>query len=784
MVHRYIRWIVFFSLLGLQSNAQQLLVQTIKGSVADRFIKTPLAGATIEWIGAGRKISISDGKGNFTLSGIPVGRQSIKISHVGYKPITLNNLQVESGKELVIVVEMEDDLTMEDEIIVKARSNKGRPINEMAMVSGRMFSVEETRRFAAGLNDPSRIATAFAGVTAASGDGNALVIRGNAPNGLLWRMEGIDIPNPNHFARVGTSGGAISILSAQLLANSDFISGAFPAEYGNAVSGVFDIRLRKGNKDKREHTFSLSTIGIDFATEGYFKKGYGGSYLFNYRYGFLTFMQKLGFNISDAATSFQDLSFNIHLPTKKLGNFSIFGFGGLSEQHDELAKDSLTWLRNTSSRTGSLDGANTGVAGVSHQINIGKKTLIKTIWSLNGMAYKEVDERLDKFSGPVLVTRKNNFAEWNSVISTVASHKFNKHHLIKTGIYTTGKSFSLKQREAVSNILKDKLRANGQTRLTNYFAQWKWDPNNKVALQMGLHGQVLELNKKSSIEPRAGIRFMTFKGQYLSFGAGLHTQIQPLGNYFARIRVGNDTITPNMNLGFSRAIHYVLGYAIQLSPNWNLKTEAYYQWLYRIPVQASKISSYSVINLEDDYAIEILASRGRGQNYGLEFTLDRYWNDQFYLLSTLSLYQSTYKPSDGIWRNTRYNSNTSFTFLLGKEWTFKTKRPSSLGLDMKLISGGGVRVTPIDLPKSILQKTTVLVPSQIYGEKLKSIFRLDVQMEWKLQYSKMTGSFILGVQNALNTKNRVSQRYDASSGRIVYSYLLGRIPVFGFRFDL
>jgi outer membrane receptor protein involved in Fe transport len=191
-----------------------------------------------------------------------------------------------------------------------------------------------------------------------------------------------------------------------------------------------------------------------------------------------------------------------------------------------------------------------------------------------------------------------------------------------------------------------------------------------------------------------------------------------------------------------------------------------------------------VINLEDNYAIEILANRGRGQNYGLEFTLDRYWNDQFYLLSTLSLYQSTYKPSDGIWRDTRYNSNTSFTFLLGKEWTFKTKRPSSLGLDLKLISGGGVRVTPIDLPKSILQKTTVLVPSRIYGEKMKSIFRLDVQMEWKLQYTKMTGSFILGVQNALNTKNRISQRFDAATGRIAYSYLLGRIPVFGFRFDL
>lgn len=766
------------------SKAQYQFVQTISGTITDRYIKTPLSNATVEWDGTGNKRVISDAQGNFKIEGVPVGRQAIRISHIGYKPIVLSNLQVESGKALVLVVEMEDDLNTEKEIVVKSRSNKGRPINDMAMVSGRMFSVEETRRFAAGLNDPSRMATAFAGVSSASGDGNALVIRGNAPNGLLWRMEGVDIPNPNHFARVGTSGGAISILSAQLLANSDFISGAFPAEYGNALSGVFDIKLRKGNKDKRENTFSISTIGIDFATEGYFKKGYGGSYLINYRYGFLTMMQKLGFNISDAATSFQDLSFNVHLPTKKWGSFAVFGFGGLSEQNNALAKDSLTWLNDASTRRGSLDGAKTAVAGVSHEWSIGKKTFLKTAWSMNGLGYNEEDKRLDRFSGPVVFTRNNRFAEWNAVVSLVATYKFNKNHLIKTGIYTTGKSFSLQQREAVGNVLRDKLRANGETRLTNFFTQWKWNPNSRLAFQLGLHGQALALNKTSAFEPRAGLRYMVFKGQYLSFGAGMHSQVQPLGNYFARIRVGNDTITPNKNLGFSRALHYVLGYSIQLAPNWNLRTEAYYQWLYNIPVQGNRLSSYSVINLEDDYAIEVLTNKGRGQNYGLEFTLDRFWNDQFYLLSTLSLYSSTYLPSDGIWRSTRYNSNSSFTFLLGKEWTFKTRRPSSLGLDIRLISGGGVRVTPIDLPRSMLQRTTVLVPTKVYGEKLKSIFRLDVQMEWKLQYSKTTGSFILGVQNALNTKNQISQRYDVASRTVAYSYLLGRIPVFGFKFDL
>ena len=252
-------------------------VQTIRGIVLERSIGTPLPGATIALTSLGKTVT-ADSAGRFRLEGIAVGRQVLTVTYAGYRPVTLSNLLIESGKEAVLTIEMEEVAVKEREIVIKGRPDKSRPLNEMALVSGRMFSVEETRRFAAGLNDPSRIATGFAGVQS-QGDANALIIRGNAPNGLLWRLEGVDVPNPNHFARVGTSGGAISILSAQLLANSDFYTGAFSSEYGNALAGVFDIRLRKGNREKREHTLSMSTIGLDAATEGYFKKGYGGSYL-------------------------------------------------------------------------------------------------------------------------------------------------------------------------------------------------------------------------------------------------------------------------------------------------------------------------------------------------------------------------------------------------------------------------------------------------------------------------------------------------------------------------
>ena len=763
-------------------NSQSLPVQTLKGSVAERSLKKPLFGATVELAGTSSRFSTTDSAGNFRFENVPVGRHAIKVSFVGFKMVLLGNVLLESGKELNLTIEMDEDVSAGNELVVLSKLNKAKPINDWAMVSARMFSVEETKRFAAGINDPSRIAVGFAGVSA-NGDGNSLVIRGNAPNGLLWRMEGVDIPNPNHLARVGTSGGGISILSAQLLANSDFMTAAFPAEYGNALSGVFDVKLRKGNKDKREHTVGVSTIGLDAATEGYFKKGYGGSYLVNYRYAFLTVMQKLGFDLGDAPTSFQDLSFNINLPLKKLGNLSVFGFGGISQQKTVAVADSVTWFTQTKKRKGNLDLSNTGALGVVHTVMLSKNTQLKTIYSLNGTNYREEDSRLDKFNGPLIISRNNQFKEQNNILSVVGTHKFNKHLLLKAGSYITFKKFNLHQSEAVSNVLKDKVRSDGSTVLYNYFTQMKWDPNEKLSLQAGMDGQYLALNNTRIIEPRVGLKYKTGPAQYLSMGFGLHSQMQPLGNYFARIKVGTDTLMPNMALGFSRSAHYVVGYSFSFAPNWNLKTELYYQWLYHIPVTANARTSYSIINLEDDYAIEPLANTGKGKNYGMEITVERWWNDQFYLLGTLSLFRSAYLPSDKAWRSTRYNSNTASTLLAGKEWRLKRKRPTWLSIDVKMLYNGGQRVTPIDLTKSIAQNKTVLDNRRIYDEKLPMFLRMDLQAEWKFQHRKQTSSLIAGVQNLTNRKNATSQTYDGASKKIIYSYLMGIIPVIGYKID-
>lgn len=747
----------------------------------ERSIGTPLTGVSIALQDLGRVVA-SDSLGGFRLEAVPVGRRSIMITHAGFRPVTLSNLMLESGKELVLTVEMEEIAVREREIVIKGRPDKTKPLNEMALVSGRMFSVEETRRFAAGLNDPSRIATGFAGVQS-QGDANALVIRGNAPNGLLWRVEGVDVPNPNHFARVGTSGGAISILSAQLLANSDFYTGAFSSEYGNALAGVFDIRLRKGNREQREHTLSLSTIGLDAATEGYFKKGYGGSYLVNYRYGFLTLMQKIGFDIGDAPTSFQDLSFNIHLPTRKAGEFSLFGFAGGSRQEETPDRDPALWAVNTARRNGWMDQSRTAASGITHSLRLGSRTLVRSVLSLNGYDYREKDSRIDRFDGPLMISRDNRFAEVNGIASITVTHKRNARHLLRTGAYLTRKGFDLQQRELVSNVLQNRIKDDGQTHLLNGFLQWKWTPTARFALVSGLHGQYLGLNGTSSVDPRLSARWLVKKGQSLSVGFGHHAQIQPLGNYFARVKVGTDTIRPNINMGMSRSAHFVLGYGLRMGDHWNLKAEAYYQHLYAIPVTAGRSTTFSMINQDDNYVLDALVNNGRGRNMGMELTLERFWTDQFYVLTTISLYDSRYRPSDGVWRNTRFNSNAMTTALVGREWTIRGSRTHTIAADLKLMYGGGVRVTPIDLVRSAAANRQINIPSRIYDEKLPSFFRTDLQGEWRVQYGRRTGAFIIGVQNLTGRRNPVRHYYDVARKSVQYGYLLGRIPVAGYKVD-
>lgn len=771
-----------FLLLSITLDAQPL-TQTIRGTIVDKVSQTTLPGASIVLVNSNPLVgTTTDPDGNFKFNQIPVGTHALHISFVGYKEITIPNIIVNSGKEVVLTIPIEEDVTQLDEIVVRPDIEKNKPINDMATVSTRTFSVEETRKFAAAVNDPARAAVSFAGVVSADDGSNSISIRGNSPFGLLWRMEGVDIPNPNHFADIGSSGGGISILSSQLLANSDFSTGAFPAEYGNALAGVFDLNLRRGNNEKREYTVQAGFLGMDIAAEGPFSKKYRGSYLINYRYSTLSVLSKIGVPVGDAVTNFQDLSYNIFLPTNKFGNFSLFGFGGLSDQNQNAEKDSTQWEEEYQ-RYNSNYFSNTGAAGFKHAITLNSNTFLQSTVVLSGNDHGFQNARLDDNYIPQF-SYKENYITRKLTISSVLNHKFNAKNSIRSGVYLNRYYYNLRQRnlDSETNQVEEPLNSTGHAGTIQVFSQWNYRPTQNVTLNAGVHFLYLKDNNTYSAEPRASIKYDLNDQQALNFGYGLHSQMQPSGVYEAQVQQPDGTwIKPNENLGFNKAHHFVVGYDRSLTKYLRLKAESYYQHLFNIAVENDPASPLSTLVVEEGFVTDPMVNKGFGRNYGLELTLEQFLHNNLYFLLSASLYNSEYKALDGVWRNTRFNGKHAISLTAGKEYTWKKNRV--FGLNLRTIYTGGFWTTPIDVDKSIEAGETRYIENLAYTEQLPDYFRTDFRVSLKRNRAHSTTTLSLDFQNVTNRKNLGGQYYDAQSGEVKKWYMLPLLPILSYKIE-
>jgi len=765
----------------------QPLTQTVRGTVIDQSLQTPIPGATVALSSATPvQGTLTGTDGSFRLDGVRVGRQTLRISFVGYKDAILSNIVVDAGKELVLTVSLEESIRQLSEITVKPTVEKDKPLNEMAAVSARTFSVEETHRFAAAVNDPARMATAYAGVVGASDGNNIIVIRGNSPNGLLWRMEGVEIPNPNHFANVGTAAGGISILSAQLLANSDFLTGAFPAEYGNALSGVFDLRLRRGNNQKAERTVQVGVLGIDVSGEGPFSRRYKGSYLFNYRYSTLGLLSRIGVNIGSAVTVFQDFSFNVYLPTTKVGTLTLFGFGGLSSQNTDAVRDSTAWT-SAFDRYDERFSANTGAVGATHSINLGKRAFLKTVVSGSGYQNRYQSNYLADRYTPEL-RNKEQYTIRKAIVSSTLTYKPDARNTIRAGLIGAQIGYGLTRNEwdAEQQQVVTTLQVPQQgTNTLQAFAQLNHHLSEQLTLNAGLHYLRLFLNGTDALEPRGSVRWGFRPGQSLSLGYGLHSQTQNPAVLFASRPAGDVTGPSNRSLGFTRAHHVVLAYDRRLSDNLRLKAETYYQSLFNIPVSADTTNSFALINYFDGVATtQRLVNTGTGRNYGLELTLEQFLYNGVYFLLSSSLYRSEYRGSDQVWRSSRFDGRHATSFLAGKEITTGSRgmfKNGTIGLNIKLLYYGGYRETPIDLETSRLRGETVRCDDQAYTLQLPNYFRTDVRLSWKRNRLRTTHTLSLDIQNVTNRQNVFGQYFDAQTGTTRTGYQTGLLPILSYR---
>ncbi len=763
----------------------QNLTQTIRGIILDKVTQSPLPGATVILQNSNPiKGTQTDPLGAFRLSNVPVGRHTLKITFIGYKDIIVPEVIVNSGKETVISVPLEEEIVLMGVVTVQPEIEKNKPLNDLAVVSARTFSVEETRKYAAAVNDPARMVASYAGVVQTSDGNNSISIRGNSPFGLLWRMEGVDIPNPNHFAGTANSGGGISILSSQLLTNSDFITGAFPAEYGNALAGVFDLNLRKGNNEKQEYTVQAGFLGIDVAAEGPFSKKSRGSYLINYRYSTLSILSKLGVPVGEGATDFQDLSMNFSLPTRKAGTFSLFGFGGLSSQSSLAKKDSTLW-HDDYDRYNTTYFSNTGAAGLRHSVTLSEKTYLQSAVVVSGNDHGYHQEKLDESYFPRF-DFKLNYINTKVTASSVVNHKFNARHSIRSGVYFNRYYYDLHQTglNHQTNQIEQKLNSAGTATTFQAFSQWNFRVTERLTMNAGVHALYLVDNSTSSIEPRGSIKYELNEKQWLSAGFGLHSQMQPVGVYVAEV-TGSDGVVsqPNRNLRFNKAEHFVIGYDRSLTKYLHVKAETYYQRLYQIAVSADPASTLSVTNNEEGYITDPLVNKGSGRNYGLELTIEQFTHKDAYFLLSSSLYDSRYRALDGVLRNSRYNGNHAFSFTAGKEFHQAGPKGRIFGVNIRTLFSGGFRTTPIDYAASVAAGQTKYIESEAYSGKLPDYFRTDLRFSIKRNRSHMTTTLALDIQNVTNRKNVYGNYFDPQTGSIKTAYQLPLLPIISYRIE-
>ena len=776
--------------------------QTVRGKVFDSETNYPLIGVklSIQVNQTDLLRVLSNADGEFEIKNVPIGKYSLEATYALYNPKS-STIEVGSGREVIVNVPMDEMIVLQKEVTVTGRK-KGEVLNNMALLSAQQFSVSETNRYPGSRMDPARMASNFAGVGGSDDSRNDIVIRGNSPLGVLWRVEGVDIPNPNHFSISGSSGGPVSIINNKILGNSDFFMSAYPAEYGNSTAGVFDLKLRSGNNKKHEFTGQFGFLGTEFLAEGPMGNKGKASYLVMGRYSTLSLFEKLGIKIgTDAVPVYGDAAFKFNWVLKNNAQLSFFGIGGKSEIAIKISdqKKVTTDLYGDGDRD-QYFGTSMYFSGLNYKKTLSEKTFFTATLAA---AMEDQHTKHDYLKGRKIVgetieidTIYNMLAYTFKIAKisgyTALTHKINTRHTLKGGI-----NLDFMHLDQIDSVLinlenpvfyKDRWDYKGSAMLVQPFIQWKWRVNENMDVSAGLHAQYFSLsNSLSPAEPRIAMKYRMKGNQSISAGAGMHSQIQPIYTYTFDKNGNGDYY--NKNMDFTRSLHTVFGYDKFFDKGFSIKTEAYYQHLYNVPVEVNA-SSFSMINMGSGFSrifANELQNTGTGFNYGLELTIQKYFDKSFFFLFSGTMYESKYKGSDNILRNTSFNGNYVANILVGKE--FKISKNQVFGLGGKCTVAGGKRYGLVDVDKTNADKELFFKDSLFNDLQFADYFRVDFKISWRMDTKKISHEIGLDLVNILNTKNLLSLAYAPLAVTAQHPeptaerFQLGRLPIFYYKID-
>ena len=788
----------------------QTLTQTVRGTVVDADSKFPLMGSLVS---IGSKEVSTKNDGSFKINNVPIGRNSISISLFGYKKQT-RSLELNSAKEAVLTISLIESATQLGTVEVIAVQS-GQAKNEMATVSSRQFSVEETNLYAGSRGEPARMATNFAGVQGSDDQRNDLVIRGNTPAGVLYRMDGINIPNPNHFSIPGTGGGPVTILNNKFLANSDFFTGAWPAEYGNAIAGVFDLEMRDGNNEKFEGSAQLGLLGTELMLEGPLGKKKGRlapSFLGVYRYSTLSLFESLNIPLgTNALPQYQDGAFRLTFPQENGGKLALWTMFGQSNI-DILISDQIDTSGFESYGDADRDsyfGSDMIVGGLSYSKPINKRSFIKAGIGASHSQVRAVNTKL----GRNVTEQPDGSFGWNILSNdTMLNYTFTENKLhayiafnqkigsrgtiqygVNADVYFLNYQDSIRDFDGLTSTLppwRVQWASQASWPVIQPYISYKSRLTEKTTFTAGATSLYSGVNNESfmPLAPRLGLSYQANDNDRFFAGTGLHAQGQaPYLYYYALTTVNHDPQEHNTDrIGLMKSLQFAGGWERNFSGSpIRTKIEAYYQYLYDIPVEV-RPSSFSMLNTGSGFGRiwpDTLENSGTARNYGVELTAERFFSKGFYFLTTTSLFDAKYRGSDGIQRNTVFNGRYAINILGAKEFKLGANNRFTLGSKFTTV-GGRWFGEEVDKTESIRTGEIVFVDATNNFKQYRPYVRLDLKLGYKWNHPKTAWEFGLDISNITGHKNILTLTYvDGLPNPEREEYQLGLFPVFYLRCD-
>ena len=736
----------------------------ISGTVINELTQQPLQDVNVVIVST-QLGSATDKKGQFRISNVPVGTHSLQITSLGFRPILVADVVVRSSRVTQVNKSLEEWYIETDEVVVEAGSYFETSSENLTSVQN--LSYEEVRRSAGAIGDVLRLTQALPGVALTNDQRNDLVVRGGSPSENLVMVDGIEVPSLNHFGAQNTSGGPISMLNTEYLADASFYSGGFSSRYGNRLSSVLDITLHEGNRERFAADVEMGIAGFGASSEG--PIGDRGAYMISLRRSYLELLQDaIGLT---AVPEYWNLNAKVVYELDDKNKLSFVSLGGIDDiafnvDPNDLEDPSLENLSSNGWQT---------INGFNWHHLISDRAF--GVFTLSDAAYHYGTEIFDERVGNALTFRQddNEGTTTARYDLTLLPEQLGEIRL-GADVKQLRARYRLDQPLGVLSALSPtpdrvnpvSLDDRITTRQLGGYIELSPRISHNFIVNLGARADHYEFIDATRISPRASLRLSLFPNLNLNASWGQFYQSPAL--IFLNARPTNKNLKP------IRSSHYVAGVSFFPRNDIRITIEGYIKEYEDYPV-STQFPSLTLANTGDDFGVaELLfplSSEGSGISRGMEFYIQKKLTDRFYGQLSYSYSETEHEALDGIRRKASFDIPHTFTALAGMslgKWAFSGK----------FTYASGRPYTPYLTSTAQAQNRAIFDLSQINAERAPAYHRLDIRVDRNFNFANWSILVFLDVLNVYNREN--IQQYiwnpKTSERDIVPQYAL--LPNIGF----